>query len=354
MTTLLVMAGGTGGHVYPALAVADYLRENGIKVVWLGTRSGLEARVAPNSGFDIRWMNVSGLRGKGLKRYLSMPFILLRAIVQGLKIVRDVQPDAILGMGGFASGPGAVSGWILRKPLLIHEANASAGLTNRLLAPFARRIMCGFPGTRGLPDRAEWTGNPIRTQIQPCNAGSERDSVLHLLVVGGSQGARVFNRNLPEFLSDLIARQKISVWHQCGRAQRGVVSDSYQKHGVDVRVDEFIDHMGDAYCWSDLVLCRAGAMTVAELCVAGVASVLVPFPFAAGDHQTANARFLTRHGAATLVEESRFDKATIDRLLTDLGEDRSRVRMMGERARDLARTDATDTVGKVCMEVMHA
>jgi UDP-N-acetylglucosamine--N-acetylmuramyl-(pentapeptide) pyrophosphoryl-undecaprenol N-acetylglucosamine transferase len=354
MKTLLVMAGGTGGHVYPALAVAEFLRERGVNIVWLGTRAGLEARVVPEAGFDIRWMNISGLRGKGLLRHLMMPFLLLRAMAQGIGIVRRVRPDALLGMGGFAAGPGALSGWMLRRPLIIHEANASAGLTNRLLAPFAHRVLCGFPHTDGLPARAQWTGNPIRGQIRARITGRDEAPALRVLVVGGSLGARVFNQNLPGYFQPLIEGGVIEVRHQCGRGNAESVRAAYREQHVEAMVDEFIDDMGAAYGWADIVICRAGAMTVAELCVAGVAAILVPFPYAAGDHQTANARYLAEQDAAVLVSQQEFDGERVRDLLHHFNNDRASLAAMGARATSLARADATEKVGSVCLEVMHA
>ena len=354
MKTLLVMAGGTGGHVYPALAVAEYLRERGVNIVWLGTRAGLEARVVPAAGIDIRWLSISGLRGKGVARYLAMPFLLLRAMIQGIATVRAVRPDALLGMGGFAAGPGAVSGWLLRRPLVIHEANASAGLTNRLLAPLARRVLSGFPQSEGLPSRAEWTGNPARAQIRPREATVGGDGPLCVLVVGGSLGARVFNHKLPGLLHELIAAGTVKVHHQCGRGNADEVIARYREHGVEARVEAFIDDMGAAYADADLVICRAGAMTVAELCIAGAAAILVPFPHAVGDHQSANARYLSDQGAAVLLPEASLDGDRLRSLIEQYLGDRAALAAMAARARSLGRPDATARVADACLEVMHA
>ncbi|KAA3620495.1 MAG: UDP-N-acetylglucosamine--N-acetylmuramyl-(pentapeptide) pyrophosphoryl-undecaprenol N-acetylglucosamine transferase, partial [Proteobacteria bacterium] len=295
-----------------------------------------------------------GLRGKGVLRYLAMPFILFRALVQGIGVVRRERPDALLGMGGFAAGPGAVSGWLLRRPLVIHEANASAGLTNRLLAPLAQRVLCGFPGTAGLPARAEWTGNPVREQIRVRGWGDGEVRPLRLLIVGGSLGARVFNRELPAMLAALVADGTLEVRHQCGRGNREDVASRYREAGVAVAVDEFIEDMGDAYQWAELVICRAGAMTVTELCIAGLPAVLVPFPFAAGDHQTANARHLAERDAAVLMPQQTLDTNRLQSLLRQFASDRDRLGAMAARARELARPDATEQVASACLEVMHA
>ncbi len=354
MKTLLVMAGGTGGHVYPALAVAEYLRERDVRIVWLGTRNGLEARVVPAAGIDMRWMNIAGLRGKGLLRLASMPFMLLRAIAQGIAVVRQVRPDAMLGMGGFAGGPGAVSGWLLRRPLLIHEANASAGLTNRLLAPLARRVLCGFPSTRGLPRRAEWTGNPARGQIRAADPERHAQGPLPVLVVGGSLGARVFNERLPAIFAPLLAAGRLRVHHQCGRGNAAEVVARYRELGVEATVEDFIDDMGAAYADAGIVICRAGAMTVAELCIAAAAAILVPFPHAAGDHQTANARYLADHDAAVLLPQAQLDAASLRTLLERFDADRASLVAMRRAASARARADATERVGQACLEVMHA
>lgn len=354
MKTLMVMAGGTGGHVFPALAVAEYLRDKGVRIVWLGTRAGIEARLVPEREFEIRWMKISGLRGKGLCRLLSMPFLLVRALMQGLRIVWREKPDALLGMGGFASGPGAISGWLLRKPLLIHEANASAGFTNRLLAPLARRVMTGFPDTEGLPGKAEWCGNPVRPEMSAIEAKANGENGFNILVFGGSQGARVFNTRLPGVLGPLSASAGFHVRHQCGRGNTNTVEDAYGEFQGNVEVEEFIDDMTAAYAWADLVVCRAGAMTVAELCCAGRAAILVPFPHAVGDHQSANARFIADQDAGILLAESQLEEQALAELIQNLGADRARLRSMAARARKLARADATQVVGDACMEVMHA
>lgn len=352
MKTLLVMAGGTGGHVFPALAVAQYLRDRGVRIVWLGTRLGLESRVVPEAGFEMCWMSISGLRGKGLGRMISMPFLLIRALIQGLIVMFKIRPDALLGMGGFAAGPGAVSGWLMRKPLVIHEANASAGLTNRLLTPLARRILTGFPKTKGLPERTEWTGNPLRNQIEKTDA-IDKTGAKRLLIVGGSLGARVFNQNLPEFFKDCMNQQGWEVWHQCGIGNKEAVVEAYKSAGINARVDEFIDDMGNAYVWANLVLCRAGAMTVAEICMAGLPAIYVPFPHAAGDHQTINASYAVNQGAARLIPQQDFTAQKLKDTLQEL-EQVDLLASMSRSAKTLARPDATAVVSNICQEVMNA
>ena len=356
MKTLMVMAGGTGGHVFPALAVADFLREQGVRIVWLGTKTGIEAKVVPAAGFDICWMSVTGLRGKGLKRLLTMPFMLGRALIQGIKILRREKPDALLGMGGFAAGPGAISGVLLGKPVLIHEANASAGLTNRLLAPFARRVMTGFPNTDGVSSRSEWTGNPVRNIISANKEDLEPKGCvgLRVLVFGGSQGALALNRAIPSILSKISKTMKLEIRHQTGKAKLDAVSSEYESLSVDSNVVEFIDDMGEAYRWADIVICRSGAMTVAELCIAGKVSILVPYPHAAGDHQTANASFMTDENAGFLVPESELSFDRINQIFTDITADPDRFRSISNAALRLSRPNATRDVAARCLEVMHA
>ena len=356
MSTLLIMAGGTGGHVFPALTVAENLRNRGINVVWLGTKTGLEARSVPAAGFDIEWINIRGLRGKGLWNWVRMPFLLLAAMLQTVGVILRRRPVALLGMGGFVSAPGGLVAWLLRRPLLIHEANAVAGFTNRILARLASRVMSGFPDTFPKSIQAEYVGNPVRTTIarlpEPEMRFVGREARLRLLIVGGSQGARVFNDLIPTALSELDPMPE--VWHQTGLGNKAFVSTVYQELGFEVRVDEFIDDMSQAYGWADLVICRAGAMTVAEVSAAGVATIFVPFPFAINDHQTTNARYLANLNAAILILQQELTpewlRATINRLTIH----RPELVDLARRARSLAMPDAAERVTDICMEVLSA
>lgn len=358
MSTLLIMAGGTGGHVYPALAVAEHLRARQVNVVWLGTRAGLEARVVPARGIEMEWVAIRGLRGHGLGRWLIMPAMLLRAMVQTARIIRRRRPDALLGMGGFVAGPGALVGRLLGRPLVIHEQNAVAGTTNRWLARLASRVLTGFPNPAGLPGASEYVGNPVRDDIGAVPAPAERlagrDGPLRLLVVGGSQGARVLNETLPAALARFAAAERPLIRHQSGRDRATAVAADYRQHGVDATVEEFIDDMAAAYAWSDLVVCRAGAMTIAELAAAGAAAILVPFPQAVDDHQTVNARFLADRDAALLVPQSDCTPQRLYALLAEFAADRPRLKAMAERAHGLARPDASERVASRCLEVMRA
>jgi UDP-N-acetylglucosamine--N-acetylmuramyl-(pentapeptide) pyrophosphoryl-undecaprenol N-acetylglucosamine transferase len=354
---IMVMAGGTGGHVFPALAVADELRARGVEVSWLGTRQGLEAEVVPSAGFPIDYVQVSGLRGKGALSLLMAPLKLLWALAQSVKIITQRKPAAVLGMGGFVTGPGGLAAWLQRRPLLIHEQNARAGLTNRLLAPCAQCVMEAFSGTfkhtRGAAEKVRHTGNPLRKTFVEAVPGEVAKRAagqpLRLLVVGGSLGAAKFNEVVPQALAALGDAQRPEVWHQAGKRNIESARDAYAAAGIDVRLEPFIDDMAKAYTWADVVLCRAGAMTIAELAAAGVASVLVPFPFAVDDHQTANARFLADAQAAILLPQGEFSAERLDEILCSLTP--GKIKAMAEAARKLALLDATTQVVEQCLAV---
>lgn len=353
MTTVLITAGGTGGHVFPALAVARLLREQGVRVVWLGTREGIEARVVPAAGFDIEYITIKSLRGGGLLRWLLLPVRLNLAMLQALQILRRLRPAAVLAMGGFASGPGSLMASLLRIPLLVHEQNAVAGLTNRWLAHLADMILAGFPGAFGDRPGVRVVGNPVRSEIlalpSPELRFAERSGSLRLLVIGGSQGARVFNQTIPPALRLMPAMARPQIWHQTGRQDEQSVAAAYRDFLPGARVTAFIDDMAAAYAWADLVVCRAGAMTVAELAAAGVAAILVPLPQAADDHQTANARFLETRDAAVLLPQTDFSAARLAELLTSFG-NRALLSRMAINARACAVTDAAETVAQYCQE----
>lgn len=352
MTTLLIMAGGTGGHVFPALSVADEMKRRGVEVVWLGTRHGLEARVVPKAGFDIEWITIRGLRGTGLAGVLRTPFLLMLAMYQTLRVVLRRRPAAVLGMGGFVSGPGALTAWLLRIPLLIHEANAIAGFTNRWLARVAQRVMTGFPIKLG--SKSVHVGNPVRAEIlaapDPATRLADRDGSLRVLIVGGSQGARALNTRMPGLLSRLPV--PVEVRHQAGRNNADAVSWAYEAAGTRAEVMEFIDDMARAYAWADLVICRAGAMTVAEICASGSAAVFVPFPAAVGDHQTFNARLLCDRQAAWMWPESELTPETVHAFFASVS--REQLLERASRARELAVPDSTRRVGDQCIEVLYA
>jgi UDP-N-acetylglucosamine--N-acetylmuramyl-(pentapeptide) pyrophosphoryl-undecaprenol N-acetylglucosamine transferase len=351
---VLIMAGGTGGHVFPALAVAAELSARGVAVAWLGTRRGLEARVVPAAGYPLETMRVSGLRGKGVLRLLLAPFMLMVALWQALLIQLRLRPCAVLGMGGFASGPGGVIAWLLRRPLLIHEQNSVAGMTNRWLLPFARTVMEAFPGSLPAKHHPVHTGNPVRAGITQLPAPAERfaarSGALRVLVIGGSLGARALNETVPAAVQQLAAGHSLQVHHQTGKADEATVQAAYAAQGVDARVEAFVEDMAAAYAWADVVICRSGALTVAELAVVGVASVLVPYPHATDDHQTGNARFLADAGAAILVPQSSLDADKLAGLLTDFSQQRDMLEEMAGRARALALPDAARRVAALCLQ----
>ncbi len=353
---ILVMAGGTGGHVFPALAVADELRARGVEVTWLGSRRGLEADVVPKAGYPIDYINVSGLRGKGVLSWIVAPVKLLMALAQGWAIMRRRHPSAVLGMGGFVTGPGGLAAWMTRCPLLIHEQNARAGLTNRLLVPFAKRVMEAFPGSIKNRNNILHTGNPLRADFS--NNGEESrevkksdDDPLRLLVVGGSLGATRLNEVVPAALAGLPTEARPEVWHQAGKRNSDSAQAAYKDAGIDARVVAFIPDMAEAYRWADLVLCRSGAMTVAELAAVGVASILVPFPYAVDDHQTANAHYLTDNSAAVLLPQAQLTPERLGELIKEATPET--LRKMADAARRLALMDATRDVADQCMEVAH-
>lgn len=358
-TRILIMAGGTGGHVFPALAVADALRERQVEVLWLGTSAGLEAQVVPQAGYPLRVLDVQGLRGTGPARWIAAPFRLVVALVQALRILRRERPHAVLGMGGFVTGPAGVAAWLSRRPLLIHEQNAVAGLTNRLLAPLATQVMEAFPGAFGSRGTPKHTGNPVREAIaglpEPTRRLAGRQGPLRLLVLGGSQGAAALNERVPAAVAGLPREQRPAIRHQTGARHIEAARAAYREAGVEARVEPFIDDMAEAYGWADLVVCRSGALTVAELAAAGVGAILVPFPHAVDDHQTRNAEYLAGAGAAELVQQSELTAELLrERLEAYLGaEGRARLLDMARAARALARPEATRTVAQECMEVAH-
>jgi UDP-N-acetylglucosamine--N-acetylmuramyl-(pentapeptide) pyrophosphoryl-undecaprenol N-acetylglucosamine transferase len=354
--TVLICAGGTGGHVFPGLAVAGELRRRGVRVVWLGTPTGMEVRLVGDAGIEFHAVGVRGLRGKGA---LGLPVTLvraLRAVWGSLRLLRRIRPDVVLGMGGYVSGPCGLAAWLSRRPLVLHEQNAVPGLTNRLLRPLARLVLEAFPGSFGNRG-ARHVGNPVRESIcaQPDPAARDRARTsLRVLVLGGSQGALALNTSVPGALSALSRDVPLEVCHQAGARSLEVARDAYRKAGLAVVPEAFIDDIGERYAWADVVICRAGAMTVSELAAVGVAAILVPFPFAVDDHQSANARYLSDGGAAVLMPQDRLSSESLCALLRELWSSAGRLREMAERARALARPDASRAVADACLEVAGA
>jgi len=351
---ILIMAGGTGGHVYPALAVARQLRQRSLEIVWLGTHRGLEARVVPAAGIDVEWVSVQGLRGKGLKTLLLAPFRLAFAVLQSLGVMLRHRPAAVLGMGGFVSGPGGLAAWLTRRPLVIHEQNAVSGMTNRLLARLARVVLQAFPGSFPPSINAETVGNPVREEIaaieSPATRYAGREGPLRLLIVGGSQGASALNRLVPEALGLLSDDLRPVVRHQAGEHTLQVAIDAYDGSGLDVSVEPFIEDMAAAYGWADLVVCRAGALTVAEIAAAGLPAVFVPFPAAVDDHQTANARSMEQAGSAIIVQERDLTSESLAAILRDWLGGRETLRQRAEKARQQARPHSLSRITELCLE----
>ncbi|MCL4680816.1 MAG: undecaprenyldiphospho-muramoylpentapeptide beta-N-acetylglucosaminyltransferase [Rhodocyclaceae bacterium] len=350
MKTILVMAGGTGGHVFPGLAVADYLHAHGWRVVWMGNPEGMEAKLVPTRGYEMAWLRFAALRGKGLLRKLLLPANLLRAFWQALRELGRVRPNVVLGMGGYVTFPGGMMAVLTGRPLVVHEQNSVAGLANRVLAGVADRVLSGFPNVLG---QGEWTGNPVRAEIaalpQPAQRYAGRSGRLDVLVVGGSLGAQALNDAVPRALTLITADKRPRVTHQSGAKQIDALRAAYAVAGVEAELLPFIDDMAARYAQADLVICRAGALTVAELAAAGVASVLVPFPHAVDDHQTGNARFLSEAGAAILLPQKELTPEKLAALLGELT--RGQLAGMAEKARTLAKPEATRAVAEACMEV---
>ena len=346
----MIMAGGTGGHVFPALAVADALRASGWRVVWLGNPDGMEATLVPKHGYELRPVKFGGLRGKGLVTKLLLPLNLLRAFWQSLAAVRSVRPNVVLGMGGYITFPGGMMAALVGRPLAIHEQNSIAGLANKVLAGVADRVLTGFPGV--LP-KSSFTGNPVRDEIAAIPAPAERmhgrSGPLKVLVVGGSLGAAALNEIVPKALALFARGERPEVTHQSGAKQLDALKANYAAAGVVANAVAFIDDMARAYADADLVVCRAGALTVAELAAAGVASVLVPFPHAVDDHQTTNARYLVGRGAALLAQQRDLTPEKLAELIRSL--DRPKLLEMAEKARAAGKPDATQAVARACAEL---
>ncbi len=356
--TIIIMAGGTGGHVYPALAIADNLKARGYNLLWLGTSKGLEVSVTSRHDYPLLKINVAGIRGKGISRLAFTPFMLARALLQTLIIMMRVRPAAVIGMGGFVSGPGGIAAWLTRRPLLIHEQNAIAGFTNRLLAPFAVSIMTGFPGVFKKSGKLTVTGNPVRTDIinipKPQQRFHQRTAQpLKILIFGGSIGAKRLNEVIPQTLATLREELQFEIRHQSGQQHLSATEKTYRGLRLQAEVIPFINDMAGAYTWADLIICRAGALTVAELSSCGTASILIPFPYAVDDHQTENAQYLVKAGAAVLIQETQLSIGKLRKVLLRLCRSPEQLLQMAVRARDLAKPEATEIIAKLCMEAAH-
>ncbi len=358
---ILVTAGGTGGHVYPGLAVARALIEQNIPVIWMGTHKGLEARVIPAAGIEMAWLDVNGLRGKGLTALLVAPINLVRALFQSIKIMRRYRPVAVLGMGGFVAGPGGLVASLMGIPVVIHEQNAVAGLTNKLLSRFSKKILEGFPQTfsnyfgSAKQSKIIAVGNPVRKDISaivsPEKRLTGRKGTSRLLIIGGSLGAQALNETVPQALAVLDKKSRPIVRHQAGKGKDETTHADYKAMGVDATVTPFIEDMAEAYEWADLIICRAGALTIAEVAAAGLASILVPYPYAVDDHQSANAAYLADNDAAILMSQTEFTKQSASEILQSLLNDREKLLTMSMKARALAKPTATAEVAAICAQL---
>lgn len=358
---VLIMAGGTGGHVIPALSVARRLQDQGYVVHWLGSIQGIENELVPDAGYELHRISVTGLRGKGVLKLLTAPFALLKACFQAWKVIRKVKPEMALGMGGFASGPGGLVSALIRVPLLVHEQNAIPGMTNRLLSKFARPVMQAFENTFANSESGKkhikTVGNPVRKSIvaidSPEDRLANRSGPLNVLVVGGSLGAVALNTVVIEMLNSMPEHERPNLWHQTGKRNYDDVKAGYDFFGLEPKVSRFISNMAEAFDWADVVICRSGALTISELAAAGVAAILVPFPFAVDDHQTANANYLVQHGAAWLRPQA---ELTADQLVNDirtLTQSREQVLAMSKAARLQAKPEAAGLVANYCIEAIH-
>ncbi len=349
---IVIMAGGTGGHVFPALAVAEFLMAKGWQVSWLGTQKGLESRVIPESGIEIDWLSVAGVRGKGFTAKIKAVFMLLKAGIQAMTILRRRKPDVVLGMGGFVAGPGGLMAKLLGLPLVIHEQNRIPGTTNRLLARLANQVLEAFPGSFNGKINAKCTGNPLRKQFLTALQNERRfsEKEVRILIFGGSQGAQKLNETVPEaiaqFQKSALPTQSVQIKHQTGAAMLSQVESRYQTLGIKAETKAFIDDMVAAYQWADLVICRAGAMTVSEVAAMGVPAIIIPLPGAIDDHQTANARFLTDAGAGLLLMQSELSPLTLAEYITKA---LKKLNIMSNVAQHCARLDATAVVAGYCI-----
>jgi UDP-N-acetylglucosamine--N-acetylmuramyl-(pentapeptide) pyrophosphoryl-undecaprenol N-acetylglucosamine transferase len=356
---VMIMAGGTGGHVFPALAVAEILMANNIDVSWLGTRKGIESELIPQRGIDLNYLNIEGLRGRGLLALVRAPFKLLSSVIQACSVINQFNPSVVLGMGGFASGPGAVAAKLKGIPLVIHEQNSVAGTTNKLSAKLATKIMQGFPNTF---KQAEWCGNPIRPEIAALHHESgrleNRSGPLRVLVLGGSRGALAINKIVPQALASIDSQNRPEVLHQVGSQHLELTQKIYLEQGHDInssglRVVPFIEKMNEAYAWADFVICRSGALTVAELTAVGLGALLIPFPYAIDDHQTINGQWLVNSGAAEMLPESNLTAQKLADFIKKIATNRGQCIAMSQCAKTIAKLGAADRVAEVCMEVAN-
>lgn len=354
--TILIMAGGTGGHIFPGIAVAEHLKAQGWNIHWLGTAKRMEASLVPEHGFDISFINIAGVRNKNIIELIKTPFKLMQSVMQSMAIIRKVKPDVVLGFGGYASAPGGVAAWLMGKPLVLHEQNAVAGMSNRYLAKIARKVLSAFPGAFKGKVAHQVVGNPLRGDIVQLEQQipEQPASSKKVLVVGGSLGAKVLNETVPKAISQ-IKLQNIQVWHQTGKGNEQAVKQSYQDYGLteeNIKVADFINDMSAAYQWADVVVCRAGALTVSELAMAAKPAIFIPLPHAVDDHQTKNAMYLVERNAAKLIAQKELTGTSLAQMLNSLFVSDKVVQSMAKAAQDAAHADATLRVAQTCQELV--
>ena len=351
---VLIMAGGTGGHIFPGLAVADLLRQRDIPVRWLGAKGGMETQKVPAAGIDLDVVEITGLRGKGKMRWIRMPLMLIKAVWQARKLLEANRPGCAISFGGYAAAPGGIAAWTKGIPVVVHEQNRIPGLTNQLLTRFSRKILQGFPGTFPLETRAINCGNPVRSDVEaieePKKRFADRSSPVRILITGGSQGAQVLNQVIPEALARLPGYLSVEIRHQAGGNRLEEAQQAYATAGVSAKVEPFIDDMAEAYAWADLVICRSGALTVSELAAAGLGAVLVPFAHAVDDHQTRNAEYLSSAGAAIIISQKSMDAKTVANALAPIISDRNTLLSMAVAARSMTLPRAAEKVVEACSE----
>ena len=356
---VLIATGGTGGHVYPALAVAEELMHRGVRVSWMGTRKGMEEKLVSARSIPLHFVSVSGLRGKGLSGWLLAPFKLTYAIAQAINILMTQKPNVVLGMGGFVSGPGGIASWLLQKPLVIHEQNTVAGMTNKMLSHFATQVVEAFPDTFDKKVKAVYAGNPVRSDIEDINAPAERyeqasNKAVKVLVIGGSLGATALNENLPYVFHAIKEKCNFEIVHQTGLRHLESAKQSYQQYAVQAEVLDYIDDMSTMYRWADLVICRAGALTVSEIAIVGLAAVFIPFPYAVDDHQYFNAKYLADNDAAIVTRQANIQSTEFISMLEKLMcNGREKLQAMAENARTLAMPGAASKVADICCNLFN-
>lgn len=351
---VLIMAGGTGGHVFPGLALANYMKQQGVEVHWLGTPSGIENKVVVEANYPLHTISITGLRGKGAKTLLTAPYFISKAIKQSLTIIKTIQPDAVVGLGGFVTGPGGIAAWLAGKPLFIHEQNAKAGFTNKILARFAKKVLEGFPNVFPANNKTVTVGNPVRAEmldlLTPETRFANRKQRLRLFVVGGSLGAKVFNDLLPQALALIPTEQRPEVWHQTGEKHFADAKKNYESMGVDAKLQPFVKEMPQAYEWADIVVCRAGALTVSELCTVGIGAIFVPFPFAVDDHQTANAQYMVSKDAAICIQQKDLTPTLLAEQIKTFAQAPGKRLAMANAAYRLRKTEVSKQIFDIILE----